>query len=86
MPRVSVNLADNQDNKIYMSELKCFWITMITGKLFEDFIFYLGGKKKTAIDLEQNIQRLEISSRKLEIPREHFLQRQAQLRTEMVWS
>ena len=41
-----------------MSELKCFWITMITGKLFEDFISYLRGKKKTAIDLEQNIQRL----------------------------
>ena len=31
---------------------------MITGKLFEDFTFYLRGKKKTAIDLEQNIQRL----------------------------
>ena len=31
---------------------------MITGKLFEDFISYLRGKKKTAIDLEQNIQRL----------------------------
>ena len=29
--------------------------------------------------------RLEISSRKLEISREHFMQRWAQLRTEMVW-
>ena len=28
-------------------------------------------------------QRLEISSRKLEIPREHFMQRWAQERTEM---
>ena len=58
-----------------MSAHKCFWITMITGKIFEDFISYLRDKKKTAIDLEQNIQRLKISSRKLEIPREHFLQR-----------
>ena len=48
---------------------------MITGKIVEDFISYLRDKKKTAIDLEQNIQRLKISSRKLEIPREHFLQR-----------
>ena len=31
-------------------------------------------------------ERLEISSRKLEIPREHFMQRWAQLRTEMVWT
>ena len=31
-------------------------------------------------------ERLEISSRKLEIPREHFRQRWAQLRTEMVWT
>ena len=30
--------------------------------------------------------RLEISSRKLEIPREHFMQRWAQQRTEMVWT
>ena len=29
-------------------------------------------------------KRLEISSRKLEIPREHFMQRWAQLRTEIV--
>ena len=28
----------------------------------------------------------EISSRKLEIPREHFIQRWAQSRTEMVWT
>ena len=31
-------------------------------------------------------ERLEISSRKLEIPREHFMQRWAQQRTEMVWT
>ena len=31
-------------------------------------------------------ERLEISSRKLEISREHFMQRWAQLRTEMVWT
>ena len=30
--------------------------------------------------------RLEISSIKLEIPREHFMQRWAQERTEMVWT
>ena len=29
---------------------------------------------------------IEISSRKLEIPREHFMQTWAQLRTEMVWT
>ena len=31
-------------------------------------------------------ERLEISSRKLEMPREHFMQRWAQQRTEMVWT
>ena len=31
-------------------------------------------------------ERLETSSRKLEIPREHFMQRWAQLRTEIVWT
>ena len=31
-------------------------------------------------------ERLEISSRKLEIPREHFMHRWAQYRTEMVWT
>ena len=31
-------------------------------------------------------EKLEISSRKLEIPREHFMQRWAQYRTEMVWT
>ena len=30
--------------------------------------------------------RLEISSRKLEIPREHFMQRWAQYKTEMIWT
>ena len=29
---------------------------------------------------------LEISLRKLEIPREHFMQRWAQFRTEMLWT
>ena len=40
-------------------------------------------------DIEENKiewERLEISSRKLEIPREHFMQRWAQLRTETVWT
>ena len=39
-------------------------------------------------EMEENIEweRLEISSRKLEIPRERFMQRWAQLRTEMVWT
>ena len=31
-------------------------------------------------------ERLEIASRKLEIPGEHFIQRGAQLSTEMVWT
>ena len=31
-------------------------------------------------------ERLEISSRKLKIPREDFMQRWAQERTEMVWT
>ena len=31
-------------------------------------------------------ERLEISSRKLEISREHFMQRWARQRTEMVWT
>ena len=31
-------------------------------------------------------ERLEMSSRKLEIPRENFMQRWAQKRTEMVWA
>ena len=39
-------------------------------------------------EIEENnrMGRLEISSRKLEIPREHFMQRWAQERTEMVWT
>ena len=39
-------------------------------------------------ELEENnrLERLEISLRKLEIPREHFMQRWPQLRTEMVWT
>jgi len=39
-------------------------------------------------EIEENnrMGRLESSSRKLEIPREHFMQRWAQERTEMVWT
>ena len=39
-------------------------------------------------EIEKTIEweRLEISSRKLEIPREHFMQRWAQLSTEMTWT
>ena len=39
-------------------------------------------------EIEENNrrERLEISSRKLETPREHFMQRWAQQRTEMVWT
>ena len=39
-------------------------------------------------EIEENIEweRLEISSRKLELPREHFMQRWAQKRIEMVWT
>ena len=39
-------------------------------------------------EIEENnrIERLEISARKLEIPREHFMQRLARLRTELVWT
>ena len=38
------------------------------------------------IDENNRMERLEISSRKLEIPREYFMQRWAQKRTEMVWT
>ena len=39
-------------------------------------------------EIEENnrMERLEISSRILEIPKEHFMQRWAQYRTEMVWA
>ena len=39
-------------------------------------------------EIEENnrMERLEMTSRTLEIPREHFMQRLAQLRTEMVWT
>ena len=39
-------------------------------------------------EIEENNrrERLEISSRKLEIQREHFMQKRAQYRTEMVWT
>ena len=38
------------------------------------------------IDEKTEWERLEISSTKLEIPREYFMQRWAQLRTEIVWT
>ena len=38
------------------------------------------------IEGKNRTERLKISSRKLEIPREHFMQRWAQQRTEMVWT
>ena len=37
-------------------------------------------------EIEGNNRMGKISSRKLEIPREHFMQRWAQYRTEMVWT
>ena len=39
-------------------------------------------------EIEENnrMEKTEISSRKLEISREHFMQRWAQQRTEMVWT
>ena len=44
---------------------------------------FLGDQCK---EIEENTEweRLEISSRKLEIPKEHFMKRWAQLRTEMI--
>ena len=38
------------------------------------------------IEENNRMEKLEISSRKLEIPREHFMQRWAQEKTEMVWT
>ena len=38
------------------------------------------------IEENNRMGRLEISSRKLEIPRDHFMQRWAQSKTEMVWT
>ena len=54
----------------------------------------IAGRDKEALlseqckEIEENnrMERLEISSRKLEIAREHFMQRWAQYRTEMVWT
>ena len=39
-------------------------------------------------EIEENnrMERLEISSRKLEIPREYFMQRWVQYKTEIVWT
>ena len=46
---------------------------------------FLSGQCK---EIEENNEweRLDISLRKVEIPREHFMQRWAQSRTEMVWT
>ena len=46
---------------------------------------FLSGQCK---EIEKTIEweRLEISSRKLEIPREYFMKKWAQLRTEIVWT
>ena len=38
------------------------------------------------IEGNNRMERLEISSRILEIPKEHFMQRWARKRTEMVWT
>ena len=38
------------------------------------------------IEKYNKMERLEISSRKLEMPKEHLMQRWAPLRTEMVWT
>ena len=44
-------------------------------------------KKAFLSDQRKEIEeRLEISSKKLEIPKEHSIQRRAQSRTEMVWT
>ena len=40
----------------------------------------------TEIEENNRMERLEMSSRKLEIPREHFMKRWAEERTEMVWT
>ena len=45
--------------------------------------FLIEGKE---IEGNNEWERLEISSRKLEIPREHFIQRLAQQRAEMIWT
>ena len=43
-------------------------------------------QKERRLKLLNIRKRLEISSRKLEIPREHFMQRWAQERTKMIWT
>ena len=46
---------------------------------------FLGDQCKE-IEGNNEWERLEITSRKLEIPREHLMQRWAQYRAEMVWT
>ena len=52
---------------------------------FEQALGDSGGQRSLAY-CSQWGHKLEISSKKLEIPSEHFMQRWAQQRTEMVWS
>ena len=46
---------------------------------------FLGDQYKE-IEENKRMGKIEISSRKLEIPRGHFMQKWAQKRTEMVWT
>ena len=52
------------------------------GEIRKPFLVIRAKKQRETIEWE----RLEIASRKLEIQREHFMQRGAQLSTEMVWT
>ena len=54
----------------------------IARREMKDFLSDKCKKQRKATERE----RLEISSRKLEIPREHFMQRWARKRTKMVWT
>ena len=47
---------------------------------------YLKDQSKVIQKKTIDWKRIEISSRKLEIPREYFMQRLARLRTEIVWT
>ena len=52
---------------------------------FGVYLLYIGAFQ-VALVVKTKWERLEISSRKYEIPREHFMQRWAQSRTEMIWT
>ena len=47
---------------------------------------FLSNQSKEVGEKEKEWERLEISLRRLETPREHFMQRWAQERREMVWT